>query len=303
MSSNHYSVLLEESVDALVHKADGVYVDGTFGRGGHSREILSRLGPEGRLFAFDKDPDAVNVGKELEKSESRFRIFHNSFTGVAASALPKLDGVLLDLGVSSPQIDVAGRGFSFLSDGPLDMRMNNAQGQTAAQWVANAEESEMAFVFKEYGEERFAKRMARAVVRARQESPIATTAQFAKIISDANPSWERGKHPATRVFQAVRIFINSELDDLKQGLEAALEKMGTGGRLVVISFHSLEDRICKRFIRDKSRGKTFPIGVPVTEDMLEKSLKPVGKARKADDDEVSENIRSRSAVMRVAEKL
>ncbi len=305
-TSNHYSVLLQESVDALVLNPAGLYIDGTFGRGGHSREILRRLSPEGRLIGFDKDPQAVAVGRELQAQDSRFTIRHGSFSSLAevmAEHNEKASGILLDLGVSSPQLDDAERGFSFLKDGPLDMRMNNAQGQTAAEWLAVAEEADIAVVLKEYGEERFAKRMARAVVEQRQVAPIETTLQFAKIITEANPKWEKGKNPATRAFQAVRIYINRELDDLKNTLESAVGVLAVEGRLTVISFHSLEDRIVKRFFRDKSRGKEFPIGVPVTEDMLEKELKTIGKAVKAGDQELDQNVRSRSAVMRVAERL
>ncbi|MBX2857926.1 MAG: 16S rRNA (cytosine(1402)-N(4))-methyltransferase RsmH [Cellvibrionaceae bacterium] len=303
MAVGHDSVLLDKSVQALVQKQAGVYIDGTFGRGGHSRAILRCLNDQGRLIAFDKDPDAIDAGRALAAEDKRFQIVHGSFASMCELDLAGVDGVLLDLGVSSPQLDVAQRGFSFLIDGPLDMRMNNTAGQTAAQWIARADELEMVRVFREFGEERFAKRIARAIAKQRDTQAITTTAQFAKIVSEANPRWERGKHPATRVFQAVRIFINAELDDLQQGLDAALNALVVGGRLVVISFHSLEDRITKRFIRDKCRGKTFPIGVPVTEAMLEKSLKPVGKAVKADDDEISKNNRSRSAIMRVAEKI
>ncbi|WP_028877085.1 16S rRNA (cytosine(1402)-N(4))-methyltransferase RsmH [Teredinibacter turnerae] len=306
----HYSVLLKESVDALVTNADGVYIDGTFGRGGHSRAVLQKLSPQGRLLAFDKDPEAVAYGRELAGSDNRFSMVHDSFVNMAshwASAAQannwSLSGVLLDLGVSSPQLDQAERGFSFMHDGPLDMRMDNSSGQTAAEWINTAEESELAFVIKEYGEERFARRMARAIVAEREKSPITQTLRLANIVSEANPKWEKGKHPATRAFQAIRIFINRELDDLTATLAQSLEMLPSGGRLVVISFHSLEDRIVKRFMRDQARGKQFPIGMPVTEDMLEKKLKTLGKAQRAGDRELAENIRSRSATLRVAEKL
>jgi len=310
--SKHYSVLLSESVDALITNPDGIYVDGTFGRGGHSSEILKRLSERGALVAFDKDPEAVAVGKAIALEDSRFHIVHGSF--IQLSALSELvvsmgrtfsgvDGILLDLGVSSPQLDVADRGFSFMKDGPLDMRMNNAQGQTAADWLNTAEEDEIAFVLKEYGEEKFARRMARAVVNERTLRPLETTAQFADIVSRANPRWEKGKHPATRAFQAVRIYINSELDDLAQVLTAGVSQLNSGGRFVVISFHSLEDRMVKRFFRDQSRGRQFPAGIPVTEDMLERKLKIIGRANRAGQSELKENIRSRSAVVRIAEKL
>ncbi|WP_086930970.1 16S rRNA (cytosine(1402)-N(4))-methyltransferase RsmH [Agarilytica rhodophyticola] len=307
-NGTHYSVLLKESVDALVKNKDGAYIDGTFGRGGHSRAILASLGSQGRLIGFDKDPEAVAVGHELAKNDQRFSIVHSSFTQLK-EALSKchvsqpLDGIVLDLGVSSPQLDNPERGFSFLNDGPLDMRMDNTKGQTAAQWLAVAEEKDIAFVLKEYGEERFGKRMARAIVEMRQQTEINSTLQLAKIIADANPKWEKGKNPATRAFQAIRIFINRELEDLENTLSDALDVLASGGRLVVISFHSLEDRMVKRFFKEKSRGKEVPISVPITDNMLNKELKIIQKPLKAGDEELQENIRSRSAIMRVAEKL
>lgn len=316
-NSPHYSVLLKESIDALVLNPSGVYVDGTFGRGGHSRAILAQLSPSGRLIAFDKDPDAIAIGQQLEKEDKRFSIVHGSFAELSSlkggddgqpgiggiEGVTSIDGLTLDLGVSSPQLDVAERGFSFLKDGPLDMRMNNAEGPTAAQWLAKAEQSEIAFALKEYGEERFAKRIAGAIVKHREDAPIETTLRLASIVKDANPNWEKGKHPATRAFQGIRIYINKELDDLKQALEDAIEMLSPGGRMVVISFHSLEDRLVKRFFRDLSQGKKFPPGIPVTESMLDKKLKTIGKMTKATDEELEENIRSRSAVMRIAERL
>lgn len=305
--TQHYSVLLQESVDALVTNPDGFYVDGTFGRGGHSREILNRLSKNGRLLAFDKDPQAIEVGSALAVEDTRFSIAHSSFSSMRdvlnERGAPAVTGVLLDLGVSSPQLDQAERGFSFMHDGPLDMRMDSSKGQTAAQWIAEAKEADIAFVLKEYGEERFAKRIARAIVEKREEKPILSTLQLAKIVSEANPKWEKGKNPATRAFQGIRIFINEELDDLSKTLDIALDVLQGEGRMVVISFHSLEDRMVKRFMRNKAKGKEFPIGVPVTESMLEKEVKIIGKAVKAGDAELGENIRSRSAVMRVAEKL
>ena len=304
----HYSVLLHESIEGLINQPNGIYVDGTFGRGGHSRQILQKLGPDAKLIGIDKDPQAIEEGKKLAAQDSRFSIYHGSFAQMrqaldASGVGGKVDGVLLDLGVSSPQLDQAERGFSFMNDGPLDMRMNNQAGISAANWVAKAEEEEIAFVLKEFGEERFAKRMARAVVKAREEEPILTTLQFAKIITEANPRWEKGKHPATRAFQAVRIFINSELDDLKNALDMSLNTLNQHGRLVVISFHSLEDRIVKRFFKEGAKGRSFPAGVPVTEDMLDKKLRLIGKATKANASEVEENVRSRSAVLRVAERI
>ena len=307
-ASTHYSVLLKESVDALVVDPDGCYVDGTFGRGGHSREILSRLSERGCLLVFDKDPDAIVVAHKLADEDKRVCVLHGSFADLR-SVLPDslrergLDGVLLDLGVSSPQLDTAERGFSFTHDGPLDMRMDSSQGQTAAQWLNSASAEGIATVLKEYGEERFAKRMAAAVIKRRETKPLQTTKDFADVISAANPRWEKGKHPATRAFQAVRIFINRELEDLATALEASLAELNPGGRMVVISFHSLEDRIVKRFFREQAKGRSFPAGLPVTEAMLAKTVKIVGKAIRASDDELSENVRSRSAVMRVAERL
>ena len=304
MSSNHYSVLLQESVAALVDDPSGTYIDGTFGRGGHSLEILKRLDPKGRLVAFDKDPQAVAVGKALSAQDSRFEIKHDSFASMkSAMEGQKVNGVLLDLGVSSPQLDQAERGFSFLRDGPLDMRMDTERGTSAAEWVNSTEENEMVRVFKEYGEERFAKRIARAVCQRRSLQPFDRTLDFAKVVAEAHPKWEKDKNPATRVFQAIRIAVNNELGDLETALDAGLNLLKPGGRFVVISFHSLEDRMVKRFFKLKSEGEKFPRDIPVTEDMLNKSLKILGKPQKAGASELQENIRSRSAVLRVAEKL
>ncbi len=304
---DHYSVLLQESVDALVVNKDGVYLDGTFGRGGHSKAILNCLSEKGRLIAFDKDPEAIQVGRELEKSDSRFSIVHASFcemqSTVQSLGLPSVDGVVLDLGVSSPQLDSAERGFSFMNDGPLDMRMDNSKGQTAKDWIATAEESDIAFVLREFGEERFSRRMARAIVEKRQEAAIERTSQLSEIVSAANPKWEKGKHPATRAFQAIRIFINRELDDLTEVLTQGISILKPSGRMVVISFHSLEDRIVKRFFKEQAKGKYIPASVPITDGMLDKKIKIIGKALKASEKEVGENVRSRSAVMRIAEKL
>lgn len=306
--ASHHSVMLAESIEALVSNPDGLYVDGTFGRGGHSRAILAQLSNKGRLLVFDKDPEAIAEAKQWAAADERVSVCHASFAALS-KALPQpfneaaLSGVLLDLGVSSPQLDQAPRGFSFNKEGPLDMRMDNSQGITAADWLNEADESEIAKVLKEYGEERFAGRMARAVVKVREVQPLETTAQFAEVISAANPRWEKGKHPATRAFQAVRIFINQELDDLLVALHASVDRLAAGGRLVVISFHSLEDRIVKRFFRDQSRGKQFPPGLPVSEAMLERTLRLIKKAQRATTEEITQNIRSRSAVLRVAERL
>ncbi|MDH4570804.1 16S rRNA (cytosine(1402)-N(4))-methyltransferase RsmH [Pseudomonas sp. BN414] len=306
----HITVLLEEAVEGLALRADGCYLDGTFGRGGHSRLILERLGPGGRLLGFDKDPQAIATGQALAADDGRFVIVQRSFAELGdevrtRSLAGQVDGVLLDLGVSSPQLDDPERGFSFLNDGPLDMRMNPDRGQSAAQWIASASEDEIARVFKDYGEERFAKRMARAVVQRRTEKPFERTADLAAVLTVANPAWEKGKNPATRAFQGIRIHVNNELGDLEQGLDAALEALTVGGRLVVISFHSLEDRIVKQFMRKHAKGEAdkLPRDLPVRLATFEPRLKLLGKPQYASDEELKANPRSRSAVMRVAEKL
>ncbi len=303
----HKAVLLDEALAALSIQPAGIYIDGTFGRGGHSGAILQQLGPAGRLLAVDKDPDAI-LSAEQFSSDERFSITRGSFAmlsdmATAAGIYGQVNGLLLDLGVSSPQLDDAERGFSFSQDGPLDMRMDPSSGQSAAAWLARAEADDIAKVLKEYGEERFAKRIARAIVAAREEQAITTTARLADIVSKANPAWERGKHPATRSFQAIRIFINRELDDLLACLDQVLPMLAVGGRLAVISFHSLEDRIVKRFIRDLARGDRFPPGVPVTQDQVKPRVKMIGKAIRSGQQELSENVRARSATLRVAEKL
>lgn len=306
----HITVLLEEAVAALSLRADGCYVDGTFGRGGHSRLILERLGPGGRLLGFDKDPLAIATGNALAAEDGRFVVVQRSFAELddelaVRDLAGKVSGVLLDLGVSSPQLDDAERGFSFLNDGPLDMRMDPSRGVSAAQFVASADEDEIARVFKEYGEERFARRMARAVVTRRQEQPFERTADLAQVLTVANPAWEKGKNPATRAFQGLRIHVNNELGDLQQGLDAALENLEVGGRLVVISFHSLEDRIVKQFMRKHAKGELdkLPRDLPIIPKAFEPRLKLLGKPQFASEAELKANPRSRSAVMRVAEKL
>lgn len=308
MSEAHVTVLLNEAVEALVVDVEGFYVDGTFGRGGHSRLLLQHLGDEGRLLGIDKDPLAIAEGYSLKEQDGRFDIAHGSFAQLQEFMADrdlqgKVDGILVDLGVSSPQLDEAERGFSFLQDGPLDMRMNTESGISAAQWIAEADEADIAHVLKVYGEERFARRMASAIVKARAETPIERTLQLANIVAEANPAWEKGKHPATRAFQAIRIFINDELADLESFLDQALEVLKPGGRLAVISFHSLEDRMVKRFIRDKERGQAVPKGVPLMESQLNKRMKSLGKAVRASKEEIAVNVRSRSAIMRVAEKI
>lgn len=307
-SGPHDAVLLREAVAAVIQDPDGVYIDGTFGRGGHSAAMLERLGPQGRLIAFDKDPEAVAVARSRFARDPRFEIVQASFAQLATvladlGVKAGINGVLVDLGVSSPQLDQAERGFSFLRDGPLDMRMNPDEGQSAAQWLARVEESELARVLKEYGEEKFALRIARAVCRARESQPITRTVQLAGIVAEAHPAWEKGRHPATKTFQAIRIFINNELGDLEQLLKQALDVLAVGGRLVVISFHSLEDRIVKRFIKKNVQGDDVPAHIPLTKDQLKQRLRHVGKAVKAGPAEVDANIRARSAIMRVAEKI
>ena len=292
----------------LLEDGAGFYVDGTFGRGGHSRRILQGLQPQGRLLAIDKDPEAIRVARAELGTDTRFEVVQGSFSRLAelvasAGLTGKVSGVLLDLGVSSPQLDEAQRGFSFIQDGPLDMRMNPEEGQSAAEWLASASEQEIADVIYRYGEERFSRRMARALIEHRKLQPIATTLQLAEIIKQANPAWEKHKHPATRAFQGIRIHINRELEDLQSVLQQALDVLRVGGRLVVISFHSLEDRIVKQFINKQSKGDDYPAGVPVQYADLNPRVKKIGKAVKADDDEVRVNPRSRSAIMRVAEKI
>jgi 16S rRNA (cytosine1402-N4)-methyltransferase len=304
----HRPVLLDAALDALAVRPSGRYVDGTFGRGGHAAAILERLGPDGRLLAFDKDPAAVAAARARFAGDARFAIVHASFAELARVAVAeglagRIDGLLLDLGVSSPQLDDAGRGFSFQSDGPLDMRMDPTRGRSAAEWLAAADEAEIADVLFELGEERFARRIARAIVAQRTERPLRRTAELAALVERASPSRERHKHPATRTFQAVRIFINRELEDLRRCLDQALDVLAAGARLVVISFHSLEDRIVKRFLRDAARGRQLPRGVPVTGGPVGARLRILGKAVRADDDEVAGNPRARSAIMRVAETL
>ncbi|MGL5037611.1 MAG: 16S rRNA (cytosine(1402)-N(4))-methyltransferase RsmH [Aeromonas sp.] len=307
-TAEHITVLLHEAVAGLAIKPDGVYVDGTFGRGGHSRLILQHLGPHGRLIAIDRDPQAIAEAAKIQ--DPRFEIVHGPFSGIASyldarGLLGKVDGFLLDLGVSSPQLDDAERGFSFMKDGPLDMRMDPTCGQSAAQWLAKADVDDIAWVLKTFGEERFAKKIARAIVHDRVTEPYVRTRQLAEMIARVNPSKEKGKHAATRSFQAIRIYINSELDEIETALNGALEVLAPHGHLSVISFHSLEDRLVKHFIRKHEKGPEVPRGIPLTEAQLAggRKLKAVGKALKPSDHEVSENSRARSSVLRVAERL
>ena len=303
----HQTVLLHEAVDALVTLPDGFYVDGTFGRGGHSRYLLQNMNSSGRVLGVDKDQEAQAAAHELAESESRFQFFHGSFAELPQQlrgmGVDAVDGILLDLGVSSPQLDDGDRGFSFMRDGPLDMRMDTSCGETAAQWLSRADLQDIAGVLKEYGEERFARRIASAIVAARAVSPIETTSQLARLVSEAHPRWEKHKHPATRSFQAIRIKVNRELEDLQAFLSVALDMLRVGGRLVVISFHSLEDRLVKRYMRDMARGDSLPRGVPVTDSQLNRRMRLVGRSVKASAEEVASNVRARSAVMRIAEKI
>jgi 16S rRNA (cytosine1402-N4)-methyltransferase len=307
-NEQHRPVLLEECVEALAVRPDGCYVDGTFGRGGHSRAILARLGPAGRLLGLDRDPEALAAGQELADQDPRFSMERGRFAELGAVAeraglSGRIHGILLDIGVSSPQLDDPARGFSFSADGPLDMRMDPDSGESAAEWLAVASEAEIARVLRELGEERFAGRIARALVQARLRGPIRSTRALATLCEAAVPTREPGKHPATRSFQAIRIHINRELEELATCLAQVCDLLAAGGRLAVISFHSLEDRIVKRFIRDQARGERFPRGVPVTAAEAHPRLRPIGRAIHASPAEVAANPRSRSAVLRVAERL
>lgn len=305
----HLSVLLTETVAGLNIKEDGIYIDGTFGRGGHSREVLKHLGENGRLIAIDRDPQAIAAAEQFA-DDARFSIVHGGFGQLATyvedlGLKGQIDGVLLDFGVSSPQLDDAERGFSFLRDGPLDMRMDNSQGETAADWLARAEIEDMAWVFKTYGEEKNSRHIARCIAADREKTPFLRTKELADLIARISKSKERNKHPATRVFQAIRIYINSELEQIDQALEGALAVLAPQGRLSVISFHSLEDRMVKRFIRRNSQGASVPHGLPITEEEINKTrlLKGIGKATKPSEEEVERNTRARSSVLRVAERL
>jgi 16S rRNA (cytosine1402-N4)-methyltransferase len=301
----HTTVLLNEAVEALAIKPDGIYVDGTFGRGGHSAMILERLGSNGKLIALDKDPAAVAVGREWR--DARFRMVHRSYAQMAEvlreQDAGQVDGILLDLGVSSPQLDEAERGFSFRFDAPLDMRMDTSSGMTAAQWLSTADEGLLTEVIRDYGEERFAKQIARAIVAARTIKPIHTTRQLVELVSKTVRTREAGQNPATRTFQAIRIYLNQELEELARVLPECVMHLKTGGRLVVISFHSLEDRIVKHFIRDMAEGDKLPRDVPIrASEVPQGKLKLVGRAVRVGETELKANPRARSAVMRVAER-
>ncbi|EKO3905563.1 16S rRNA (cytosine(1402)-N(4))-methyltransferase RsmH [Vibrio fluvialis] len=313
-SFQHISVLLHESIDGLAIKPDGIYIDGTFGRGGHSRTILSQLGPNGRLYSIDRDPQAIAEAQKID--DPRFTIVHGPFSGIAEFAqrydlVGKVDGVLFDLGVSSPQLDDAERGFSFMKDGPLDMRMDPTSGMPVSDWLAQADLDDITWVIREFGEDKHARRIAKAIVAYRENEenePLTRTSQLAKLISDAAPkSFKEKKHPATRAFQAFRIYINSELEEIDTALKGAASILAPQGRLSVISFHSLEDRMVKRFMRKESKGPEVPHGIPLTQEQIRAlgsaDLKTVGKAIKPSEQEVEMNPRSRSSVLRIAEKL
>ena len=305
---SHQAVLLDEAINQLSIRKDGLYVDGTFGRGGHCGEILKHLAPEGRLLAIDRDPEAVKVGESLASHDARFLIEHESF-GLLRSFLKKhgvfgkVNGILLDLGVSSPQLEDARRGFSFQLDGPLDMRMNPDDSQSAGEWLNSAGEKEIAQVLFRFGEERASRRIARAIVTRRAERPLESTVELAHLIESVVPRRPGSKHPATQTFQAIRIFINRELDELRNALSEAVDALAVGGRLCVISFHSLEDRIVKRFLRDNSRVDPALARLPVVPKSAEPRLRLPAKAIRASASEIDKNPRARSATLRVGERL
>lgn len=303
----HFSVLLNESLDGLNIKPDGVYIDGTFGRGGHSRALLGRLGEKGRLIAIDQDPEAIEYANQ-HIQDSRFEIQYGSFEEVKSycetrGLVGKVDGLLLDLGVSSPQLDDAERGFSFMREGPLDMRMNPEEGLSAKAWLKQVDEKTLKLVLQNYGEERFSGRIAREIKEASERDELQTTLDLANLVKRVSPKTEKNKHPATRTFQAIRIAVNRELDVLKNVLESAVEVLTPGGRLSVISFHSLEDRIVKVFIRDQSKIKDLFPDSPIQLEVIEPVIKKVGKPIFPSTEECKQNSRSRSAVLRIAEKL
>jgi 16S rRNA (cytosine1402-N4)-methyltransferase len=305
----HISVLLAESISGLAIKPEGTYIDCTFGRGGHSGLILDNLGPNGRLIAIDRDLTAIEAAKTYA-ADKRFIIEHQGFADLQMivdkhQLTEKIDGILLDLGVSSPQLDEAERGFSFMKDGPLDMRMDTTRGQTAAEWIAVADVEDITWVLRTFGEEKHAWRIANAIVDEREETALTRTGQLAQLIKKTAPQREMKKHPATRSFQAIRIYINSELEQIEKVLSASLSVLATDGRLVVISFHSLEDRLVKQFMKKHSQGRKVPRGLPISEEELNKgkNLSLIGRRLKPSKDEVEENVRSRSSVLRVAQRL
>jgi len=306
--TQHCPVLLEEAIEGLAIEPGGVYIDSTLGRGGHCAAILEKLNGRGRILAIDKDPEAIYAGQRRFQGEPRISIKRSSFALLRQLAdrqglIGRVNGILFDLGVSSPQLEDPQRGFSFLRNGPLDMRMDPTQGPTAAEWLARASKKEITDVIKDYGEERYARRIAGAIVRTRVLKPISSTGQLVNIIVRVVPALTAQKHPATRTFQAIRIHINRELDELKAALEQTLEVLAKGGRLVVISFHSLEDRLVKRFIRNRSIGGQIPRGLPLTEQQIPNEMRPVGRAKRATEEECKHNPRARSAILRIAERL
>ncbi len=307
-AGEHISVLAVEAIEALNIMHNGFYIDATFGRGGHSGQILERLGNEGRLLAFDCDDQAVEHARVRYADDPRFTIIKSNYSEMPTAAASHIsnrsvDGVLFDLGVSSPQLDQSVRGFSFDKSGPLDMRMDQSVGQPVSEWLPTVSVDELASIFREYGDERYARRIARRVVEAVQEKPVTDTVELAEIIKAAHPRWEKHKHPATRCFQALRIFINRELDHLKMALENCIDILRPGGRIVVISFHSLEDRIVKRFFRGPDKNAGVPRGLPVADNDTPWVLKKIGGAIRPSEEEVAANPRSRSSVMRIAERL
>ena len=307
MTNLHQTVLLEEAVRALITNRNGTYVDCTYGRGGHSSAIASELGADGRLLVVDRDLAAIQHARNTFGNDARIVIKHGAFSQIQQFVqdheISKVDGVLMDLGVSSPQLDEGDRGFSFRHSGPLDMRMNQTEGETASDWLTSADEAEITDVLKKFGEERFARRIASSIVKARAEGPIDTTERLVQIVETSVPRREKHKHPATRTFQAIRIQVNRELEELAACLSDVVDLLNSGGRLVVISFHSLEDRLVKRFFRRMAQGDDLPSRLPVTEDQLNRRMKLVGKATKPSAAEIDNNRRARSSIMRVAEKL
>ncbi|VAW72349.1 16S rRNA (cytosine(1402)-N(4))-methyltransferase [hydrothermal vent metagenome] len=307
---SHETVLLHEAVQALAIDPAGIYIDGTFGRGGHSREILRQLNTSGRLIAYDKDPEAVMAAQDIANTDNRFSIMHDSFcmlkqTLADLNITQGVNGILLDLGVSSPQLDDADRGFSFSTNGMLDMRMDTSRGESAREWLSHIEEQALSDIIKKYGEERFHRRIANAIVEYRKESTIEDTATLAKIIAAATPFRDKHKHPATRTFQAIRIAINRELEDLEEFLSEVPNLIIGGGRLVTIAFHSLEDRPIKNYVREQHRGipNDLPMDFPVQPEVFKACLKPIGKPVRASEEEIRVNPRSRSAIMRITERV
>lgn len=308
ITNDHQPVLLTEAIQGLSLKADGYYIDATFGRGGHSQEILKHLNQHGHLLAMDRDADAIKQARIIAAQEPKLSVQHNAFSQLKRhmgelNLAGKVDGILADLGVSSPQLDQAIRGFSFNKNGPLDMRMDKQQTINAKDWLNKAKEKDIADILKNYGEERYAKRIARAITEFRKTEAITETLQLASIIAKAHPAWEKHKHPATRSFQAIRIHINQELAELQTLLNDALDILKPKGRLVIISFHSLEDKIVKRFFQKEAKGDDLPSSIPITVDQIKPKLKIIGKPIKASSDENKENIRARSAILRIAEKI